>query len=200
MAEGRTHVLKDTPSKEIGFRENSPKRSRRLAGLGVADDSVSVKRARSLSTGVADSSARFSFRPWIPGVYDAAFSKRASARIHDMAPHALVRALHIERMRVALLKGKLSTRNLETNAFQLRLDNACRVNRMVEAVEKEAAKRREECVTCRICYAERMSVVFEPCGHVLACVACASKLDGQSGYRCPVCRSDIKAAKSIHIC
>ncbi|MGI4816645.1 MAG: RING-HC finger protein [Janthinobacterium lividum] len=41
-------------------------------------------------------------------------------------------------------------------------------------------------VKCKICYKERLEVLFIPCGHVSACVQCASTMK-----KCPICRYPI---------
>lgn len=41
---------------------------------------------------------------------------------------------------------------------------------------------------CKICYAEELGVVFLPCGHIVACVKCASSLS-----TCAVCRKPFTA-------
>jgi len=41
-------------------------------------------------------------------------------------------------------------------------------------------------VTCKICMDEKISVVFLPCGHIVACTGCAPALK-----KCPLCRAEI---------
>ena len=49
--------------------------------------------------------------------------------------------------------------------------------------QKEAFERRAECV---ICMEAAKAICFVPCGHVLACAACATQL-----VECPSCRAPI---------
>ena len=39
---------------------------------------------------------------------------------------------------------------------------------------------------CKICCSAGLSVLFEPCGHLVACQACAERVES-----CPVCREPI---------
>lgn len=49
-------------------------------------------------------------------------------------------------------------------------------------------------VTCKICMDERSSVVFLPCGHMVACTDCAVVLKN-----CPLCRAEIKGSVKAQI-
>lgn len=51
----------------------------------------------------------------------------------------------------------------------------------------EDVKSTEACL-CKICMDKEVGVLFLPCGHVLACTACAPALKD-----CPMCREPIKA-------
>jgi len=48
--------------------------------------------------------------------------------------------------------------------------------------------------TCKICYMERLEVLFVPCGHVTACVQCAVTLD-----ECSICRRPINMMMRIGV-
>lgn len=48
-------------------------------------------------------------------------------------------------------------------------------------------ERRLKNVECKICMSEEVGVVFLPCGHLLACVYCASAIS-----QCPLCRETIR--------
>merc|ERR1712071_570166 len=43
-----------------------------------------------------------------------------------------------------------------------------------------------ETVMCKICYGQEMTILFRPCGHLLACHSCADQLTS-----CPICRRSI---------
>ncbi|CAH1183238.1 unnamed protein product [Phaedon cochleariae] len=67
----------------------------------------------------------------------------------------------------------------------------------VEAKEEEAAEapkakgvvsEEAEKTLCKICYKNELAVVFLPCGHIVACVDCASSLK-----QCAVCRKPLEA-------
>ena len=42
-------------------------------------------------------------------------------------------------------------------------------------------------LSCKICYANLINLVFQPCGHALSCNICAEQLKN-----CPICRETIK--------
>jgi len=47
---------------------------------------------------------------------------------------------------------------------------------------------------CKICLVEEVSIVFLPCGHIVACAQCASAL-----RRCTVCRKPITGTICAHL-
>lgn len=49
--------------------------------------------------------------------------------------------------------------------------------------EKEEPKNGDDSKICKICYVNEYNTVFLPCGHVVACVECASSL-----LACPICK------------
>jgi hypothetical protein len=49
-------------------------------------------------------------------------------------------------------------------------------------------------VTCKICMDEESSVVFLPCGHLVACTHCAIALKN-----CPLCRAEIKGSVKAYM-
>ncbi len=57
--------------------------------------------------------------------------------------------------------------------------------------DKSAEKQGEEQKQCRICCAAEINSVFVPCGHIMACVGCAVRLEDAP---CPVCRSWVAMA------
>lgn len=50
-------------------------------------------------------------------------------------------------------------------------------------------------IICKICYKEKMEVVFIPCGHTIACIQCAVTLD-----ECAICRQPIKMTIKVFMC
>ncbi|XP_071425495.1 E3 ubiquitin-protein ligase XIAP isoform X3 [Pithys albifrons albifrons] len=57
---------------------------------------------------------------------------------------------------------------------------------------EEKLRRLQEEKLCKICMAKDVSVVFIPCGHLVACKDCAQVLS-----ECPLCRSDIMKRQEI---
>nr|XP_023022306.1 baculoviral IAP repeat-containing protein 2 [Leptinotarsa decemlineata]XP_023022307.1 baculoviral IAP repeat-containing protein 2 [Leptinotarsa decemlineata]XP_023022308.1 baculoviral IAP repeat-containing protein 2 [Leptinotarsa decemlineata]XP_023022310.1 baculoviral IAP repeat-containing protein 2 [Leptinotarsa decemlineata] len=61
-------------------------------------------------------------------------------------------------------------------------------SRTPEKAEKTTETEATEKTLCKICYKNELGVVFLPCGHVVACVDCASALK-----TCAVCRKPLEA-------
>lgn len=57
---------------------------------------------------------------------------------------------------------------------------------------EEKLRRLQEEKLCKICMAKDVSVVFIPCGHLVACKECARLLN-----ECPLCRTDIMKIQEI---
>lgn len=57
---------------------------------------------------------------------------------------------------------------------------------------EEKLRRLQEEKLCKICMAKDVSVVFIPCGHLVACKECAQLLN-----ECPLCRKDIMKIQEI---
>lgn len=53
-------------------------------------------------------------------------------------------------------------------------------------VHEEPQKKQKTGNVCKICYDRDMNTVFYPCGHIVACTACASKLEIEG--HCPICK------------
>ncbi|KAI8742848.1 baculoviral IAP repeat-containing protein 8, partial [Biomphalaria glabrata] len=53
--------------------------------------------------------------------------------------------------------------------------------------EKEENAELLKKVTCKICYQQRLKIIFLPCGHLISCYICADRL-----VRCPLCRHTIQ--------
>ena len=56
----------------------------------------------------------------------------------------------------------------------------------VDDLEKENIDLKEQRL-CKICMVDNSSIVFLPCGHLVACAACSPALN-----ICPICREPIK--------
>jgi E3 ubiquitin-protein ligase MYLIP len=59
---------------------------------------------------------------------------------------------------------------------------------------QEKLSRFLDAMTCKICMDSQIDAIFLPCGHGVACTACASRCD-----RCPLCRSDIAQAQKVFL-
>ena len=59
-----------------------------------------------------------------------------------------------------------------------------------DAEESPSKKQRSE-EECKICFANPIDSVFTPCGHVLACFACANTVE-----KCPICNAASQALKT----
>ncbi|NWX18272.1 XIAP ligase, partial [Aegotheles bennettii] len=57
---------------------------------------------------------------------------------------------------------------------------------------EEKLRRLQEEKLCKICMAKDISVVFIPCGHLLACKECAEAL-----HECPLCRANIMRRQEV---
>lgn len=84
------------------------------------------------------------------------------------------------------------------SSFEVR--NVCTTEKVIDEntrSSKEAnpnKERSELSRECKICFTEEMSVVFLPCGHVVACVKCAASLS-----TCPVCRQQFSGTARIYL-
>ena len=54
-------------------------------------------------------------------------------------------------------------------------------------VERSITENREERLTCKICMTNEINAVFLDCGHFVACIDCAIRMDS-----CPICRDVVK--------
>ena len=107
----------------------------------------------------------------------------ASARAERAAADAL-RAVpaRLAAMDAVSLRSLLST--LEASAARTR---EALFAEELRAASAEAAKRAAECC---VCLTARKSVAFQPCGHVVCCIACAARIAAQTGI-CPTCRAPV---------
>jgi baculoviral IAP repeat-containing protein 7/8 len=59
-------------------------------------------------------------------------------------------------------------------------------NQLCEKNEEENLK------ICRICYSKEFNTIFDPCGHIVACEECTSRVNA-----CPICRSPFTKSMKI---
>ncbi|KAL0377877.1 UNVERIFIED_CONTAM: E3 ubiquitin-protein ligase APD2 [Sesamum radiatum] len=52
---------------------------------------------------------------------------------------------------------------------------------------------------CVICYDDQRNCFFVPCGHCVACHACAHRIFNEETKSCPICRGNIDKVKRLHI-
>ncbi|NWY48746.1 XIAP ligase, partial [Sylvia atricapilla] len=90
----------------------------------------------------------------------------------------------VEDLVADLSAQKENTREEEPNEIPVEQDE------LIHTEEK--LRRLQEEKLCKICMAKDVSVVFIPCGHLVACKECAQFLN-----ECPLCRSDIMKIQEI---
>ena len=52
---------------------------------------------------------------------------------------------------------------------------------------------------CVVCWAASSEVLFQPCGHLCTCAACARSFSPENGRACPLCRHPITSAFSVSL-
>ncbi|XP_051140312.1 E3 ubiquitin-protein ligase APD2-like isoform X2 [Andrographis paniculata] len=52
---------------------------------------------------------------------------------------------------------------------------------------------------CVICYDEKRSCFFVPCGHCVACHTCANRIVREENKSCPICRGIIDKVRKLYI-
>ncbi|KAF2975885.1 hypothetical protein EK904_008942 [Melospiza melodia maxima] len=80
----------------------------------------------------------------------------------------------------------------------LELENSCQgvvaFPKSSDLSTEEKLRRLQEEKLCKICMAKDVSVVFIPCGHLVACKECAQLLN-----ECPLCRKDIMKIQEVFL-
>jgi hypothetical protein len=57
----------------------------------------------------------------------------------------------------------------------------------------------EECA-CKICMSNKVQTIFQPCGHAVACGACAAQMSGRGEQlECPICRASLTSTQRIYL-
>jgi len=51
-----------------------------------------------------------------------------------------------------------------------------------------------DCMLCKICYEEKIKVIFVPCGHAISCIECAFSLE-----HCAICRHPFSNVIRIYL-
>ncbi|NXG57432.1 XIAP ligase, partial [Hemiprocne comata] len=92
----------------------------------------------------------------------------------------------VEDLVADLSAQKENTREEEPNEIPVEQDE------LIHTEEK--LRRLQEEKLCKICMAKEVSVVFIPCGHLLACKECAEALT-----ECPLCRTNIMRRQEVYM-
>ncbi|NWU76101.1 XIAP ligase, partial [Onychorhynchus coronatus] len=97
----------------------------------------------------------------------------------------------VEDLVADLSAQKENTREEEPNEIPVEQDELIQLQNLYLSTEEKLRRLQEEKL-CKICMAKDVSVVFIPCGHLVACKECAQVLS-----ECPLCRTDIMRKQEI---
>ncbi|NXG13353.1 XIAP ligase, partial [Grallaria varia] len=97
----------------------------------------------------------------------------------------------VEDLVAHLSAQKENTREEEPNEIPVEQDELIQLQNLYLSTEEKLRRLQEEKL-CKICLAKDVSVVFIPCGHLVACKECAQVLS-----ECPLCRTDIMKKQEI---
>ncbi|NWT84640.1 XIAP ligase, partial [Lanius ludovicianus] len=97
----------------------------------------------------------------------------------------------VEDLVADLSAHKENTREEEPNEIAVEQDELIQLQNLYLSTEEKLRRLQEEKL-CKICMAKDVSVVFIPCGHLVACKECAQLLN-----ECPLCRTDIMKIQEI---
>ncbi|NXS09261.1 XIAP ligase, partial [Neodrepanis coruscans] len=97
----------------------------------------------------------------------------------------------VEDLVADLSAQKENTREEEPNEIPVEQDELIQLQNLYISTEEKLRRLQEEKL-CKICMAKDVSVVFIPCGHLVACKECAQVLN-----ECPLCRTDIMKKQEI---
>ncbi|NWV06752.1 XIAP ligase, partial [Ptilonorhynchus violaceus] len=97
----------------------------------------------------------------------------------------------VEDLVADLSAHKENTREEEPNEIPVEQDELIQLQNLYLSTEEKLRRLQEEKL-CKICMAKDVSVVFIPCGHLVACKECAQVLN-----ECPLCRTDIMKRQDI---
>ncbi|NXU87232.1 XIAP ligase, partial [Xiphorhynchus elegans] len=97
----------------------------------------------------------------------------------------------VEDLVAHLSAQKENTREEEPNEIPIEQDELIQLQNLYLSTEEKLRRLQEEKL-CKICMAKDVSVVFIPCGHLVACKECAQVLS-----ECPLCRTDIMKKQEI---
>ncbi|NWI59636.1 XIAP ligase, partial [Calyptomena viridis] len=97
----------------------------------------------------------------------------------------------VEDLVADLSAQKENTREEEPNEIPVEQDELIQLQNLYLSTEEKLRRLQEEKL-CKICMAKDVSVVFIPCGHLVACKECAQVLN-----ECPLCRTDIMKKQEI---
>ncbi|NWR27423.1 XIAP ligase, partial [Tachuris rubrigastra] len=99
----------------------------------------------------------------------------------------------VEDLVADLSAQKENTREEEPNEIPVEQDELIQLQNLYLSTEEKLRRLQEEKL-CKICMAKDVSVVFIPCGHLVACKECAQVLS-----ECPLCRTDIMRKQDIFL-
>lgn len=104
---------------------------------------------------------------------------------------------------VRLIKGENYHDDVITKLAAKRIENEKEEEESLAPTKKTAVAENEQPVTsssttvdnniCKICFANEYNSVFTPCGHIIACVKCASAMN-----LCPVCQRPFKEILRVY--
>ncbi|XP_071613459.1 E3 ubiquitin-protein ligase XIAP isoform X2 [Heliangelus exortis] len=97
----------------------------------------------------------------------------------------------VEDLVADLSAQKENKREEEPNEIPVEQDELIQLQNLYLSTEEKLRRLQEEKL-CKICMAKDISIVFIPCGHLLACKECAEVLN-----ECPLCRSDIVRRQEV---
>ncbi|XP_040260937.1 E3 ubiquitin-protein ligase XIAP [Bufo bufo] len=118
---------------------------------------------------------------------------------NPLVNHAQQMGFQLEEIKKLMLKRMKNTGKNYTSVEILVSDllNSQSASRNVKSTEKENSieeklRKLEEEKICKVCMDKAVCMVFIPCGHLVACAACAEVLD-----KCPICCSFIERRQKI---
>lgn len=103
-------------------------------------------------------------------------------------------ALHLRQCQyLKLIKGQAFIDSVKDEAIQKTRISQRGAQPQLEIQLQNCSISSEKDKLCKICYINEYETVFLPCGHVVACVKCAS-----SFKKCPVCRNSFTNVAQIY--
>ncbi|NXF88080.1 XIAP ligase, partial [Eubucco bourcierii] len=97
----------------------------------------------------------------------------------------------VEDLVADLSAQKENTRDEDPNEIPVEQNELIQLQNLYLSTEEKLRRLQEEKL-CKICMAKDISVVFIPCGHLVACKECA-----ESFHDCPLCRTNIMKKQEV---